>query len=230
MLAEIVGIERRSYPGVVVVLDVFRAFTTAASAFDAGVAQIECVESLAEAIELKRKTPTALLVGEEHGLRPTGFDLGNSPLPFEHDSSYFGGRSLIQRTSNGTRGLAWSEASVVYAASAVNAAATVSHVRRNYQDQSVHLVCTEADQGEDHACAAYMAALLAGESPSAGLLEAELRKIAAVEVSRIADKYGPARAEMFSTDYESCVRVDRSTSVMQVDRSLPGRLVLRLAI
>jgi 2-phosphosulfolactate phosphatase len=42
-------------------------------------------------------------IGEDHGLRPDGFDLPNSPV--EVAAADLRGRSVVQRTSAGTRGV-----------------------------------------------------------------------------------------------------------------------------
>ena len=66
--------------GVVVVVDVLRAFTTAAYAFASGASAIWLVGTVEEALDLSREIPDALTMGEEHGRRPDGFDFSNSPV------------------------------------------------------------------------------------------------------------------------------------------------------
>ena len=65
---------------VVVAIDVLRAFTTAAYALAGGAREIRLVAGVDEAIALGRSIPGALVMGEEHGRRPDGFDLSNSPV------------------------------------------------------------------------------------------------------------------------------------------------------
>ena len=72
---------------VVVVIDVIRAFTTAAVAFERGVTEIACVPSTEAARDLRRRHPGSLLAGEVNGLRPAGFDFGNSPYELYELSS-----------------------------------------------------------------------------------------------------------------------------------------------
>jgi 2-phosphosulfolactate phosphatase len=113
--------------GVVVVVDVLRAFTTAAYALDAGAAEIWLVAGVDEAISLGRQMPGALVMGEEHGRRPEGFDLSNSPVAVSHAD--VAGRTLVQRTSAGTQGaVAAVGAEVLLAASLVCASATAAAV------------------------------------------------------------------------------------------------------
>jgi len=116
--------------GPTVVIDTFRAFTTAAVAHDRGVSRHILVESVADATTLGARLPDAILCGEEKGVKPAGFDLGNSPV--EMLSFPIGDRTLIQRTTSGTgcvlRALR-AGADPVYAAALVTATATAWFVR-----------------------------------------------------------------------------------------------------
>ena len=113
--------------GAVVAVDVVRAFTTAAYAFGAGARSILLVDSVAEALALKAADPRRLVVGEDRGRRPAGFDLPNSPV--EVAAADLDGRTLVQRTSAGTRGVvAARSATRLWAASLVCASATAAAV------------------------------------------------------------------------------------------------------
>ena len=117
--------------GPTVVIDTFRAFTTAAYLLDRGVAHIVLTETLDEARNRAKTIPGALLCGEDGGRRPDDFDLGNSPIevlafPVLAD------RIVVMRTSGGTRTIVRSlrsGADPVYAASLVVAGTTVDAVR-----------------------------------------------------------------------------------------------------
>jgi 2-phosphosulfolactate phosphatase len=115
--------------GVAVVIDTFRAFTTAAYAQAQGVGTHYLVSTVEEAREIAERHREALLCGEVNGVRPDGFDLGNSPAEvLEADVD---GRVLVQRTSGGTRcvrAALSSGSTAVYAASLVVATATAHAV------------------------------------------------------------------------------------------------------
>ncbi len=98
-LQGLTGAERATGPTAVV--DTFRAFTTAAYAHDGNIAQHFLVESIDDARRLSAVHPGALLCGEVEGVTPDDFDLGNSPA--EVLAMDLEGRTLIQRTSAGTR-------------------------------------------------------------------------------------------------------------------------------
>ena len=66
--------------GTVVIIDVYRAFTTAAIAFSKGAEKIILVSEIEEALELKRNGIGSICMGEVGGMRPEGFDFGNSPF------------------------------------------------------------------------------------------------------------------------------------------------------
>jgi 2-phosphosulfolactate phosphatase len=89
--------------GWVAVIDVFRAFTTAAVALANGASSIVMVRTVEEALELRDAGIGQICMGEVRGRAPPGFDFGNSP--FEISGVDFGGQTIIQRTSAGTQGI-----------------------------------------------------------------------------------------------------------------------------
>ena len=110
--------------GTVAVIDVFRAFTTAAVALANGASRIVMVRTVEEALALRDAGIGEVCMGEVRGRAPDGFDFGNSP--FEISSVDFRGQTIIQRTSAGTQGIIVARrAERLYAVSLVNADATV---------------------------------------------------------------------------------------------------------
>ncbi len=87
----------------VVVVDVLRATSSAVTAFANGLTQLEVVESVEEARRMKRENSELLIAGERRGLKPSGFDLGNSPCEFTENEVK--GKKLVMTTSNGTRAI-----------------------------------------------------------------------------------------------------------------------------
>ena len=88
--------------GTVAVIDVFRAFTTAAVALAGGAYKVIMVSAVEEALSLREKGIGDIYMGEVGGKPPPEFDFGNSP--FEVCEVDFTGKSIIQRTSAGTQG------------------------------------------------------------------------------------------------------------------------------
>jgi len=153
--------------GVVVVIDVIRAFTNAAFAFSRGAKEIHPVSSVKEALQFKAQTPNSLACGEVGGLPPEGFDFGNSPT--QTKALDLNGKVIAQRTGAGTQGIVCSvKAGTMLAASLVVANATVNYIRKLVPEEVTFVVTgqTEAGRGdEDLACAEYFEALLKGERP-----------------------------------------------------------------
>ena len=69
----------RRAKGTVVIVDVFRAFTTAAVALARGADRIVMVAEIDEALRLRDQGVGEICVGEVNGIQPEGFDFGNSP-------------------------------------------------------------------------------------------------------------------------------------------------------
>lgn len=117
--------------GTTVVIDTFRAFSTAAYLFGRGVDHIVLAETLDEARTRARTIPDSILCGEDGGRKPDDFELGNSPVEVGAFPD-LAGRTVIMRTSAGARTLVRalrSGADPLYAASLVVAASTAAAVR-----------------------------------------------------------------------------------------------------
>jgi 2-phosphosulfolactate phosphatase len=153
--------------GAVVVIDVLRAFTTAAYAFHAGAKRIYPVGSIEQAIELQRRFPGSLMMGEVDGKKPISFDLSNSPA--EIAQMDLENKILIQRTTAGTQGIIKAaKARVLMAASFVVAKPTANALRRIDPDLISFVITGQSlgrDGDEDRACADYIAALICGGDP-----------------------------------------------------------------
>ncbi len=153
--------------GVTVVIDVIRAFTTAAFAFEGGAAKILPVASVEHAFILKNKYPGSLIMGEVDGFKPEGFDLSNSPAAISE--AEVSDRVLIQRTSAGTQGLVLAvHADRLLAASFVVARATADYLKRLKPDQISFIITGESlgrDGDEDRACGEYIERLVRDKHP-----------------------------------------------------------------
>lgn len=153
--------------GVVVVIDVLRAFTTAAYAFESGAKEIFPVASVTDALALRERLPGYLVMGEVDGHKPDAFDFGNSPSAIRRADLH--NRSMIQRTSAGTQGILRAvHAEQCYAASFVVAGATAQRLRALAPDVISFIVTGESlgrDGDEDRACGEYIEALCRGYAP-----------------------------------------------------------------
>jgi 2-phosphosulfolactate phosphatase len=157
----------RGARGTVVVIDVLRAFTTAAYAFGSGARAVELVSTPEEGLARKAEDPALLLVGEVGGRPIPGFDHGNSP---ERMSALdLAGRTLVLRSSSGVQGALAAHASSAHLllGSLVTASATARAVRAlGYDATLVAMGSPEGPDGpEDEACAELLEGLLSGAPP-----------------------------------------------------------------
>lgn len=209
--------------GVVVVIDVIRAFTNAAFAFSKGAKEIYPVSKISEALQFKAQNPNSLACGEEGGLPPGGFDFGNSPT--QTNTLDLSGCVIVQRTGAGTQGIVRSvNAEKMFAASLVVASATVNHIRRLGTEHVTFVITGQFESGrgdEDLACAEYLEALLQGQIPDTASC------IDRVYKSRDAlfhlDPNFPAFPR---SDLDHCTNIDTFDFAMLVSKE-NGRPVLR---
>jgi 2-phosphosulfolactate phosphatase len=195
---------------VVVVVDVMRAFTTAAWAFALGAEKIVFADSIGEALALKARCPDWLALKD--GPPAAGFDLVNSPcLLHQVDVA---GRTIVQKTTAGTVGaLAAKDAALVLCASFVVAQPTAQLLQDVNPEDVTFLVTGEDGQAEeDLACAQYIARIASG-----GLTEA------AEFVRRAADsRAAAALAESVRREFKGvhaqdvplCLQADRFAFAM----------------
>ena len=167
--------------GVVIVIDVIRAFTVAAYACAGGARRLWLVRTTDEAFALRRQEPQALLAGEIGGRLIAGFDLNNSPSLMA--ATNVQGRTIIQRTGAGTQGAAGAiNATHLLICSLANARATAAYARKLAETTGglVTLLPTEGSSqylqhlGEDSVCADYLEALLREQENASALLAENL--------------------------------------------------------
>lgn len=200
--------------GPTVVIDTFRAFTACAFAIAGGIDRIVLAAELDEARHIAARLPGALLGGEERGIRPDDFDVGNSPGEFR-DLGDLRGRTLVHRTSAGTRcARAALDAGAVplWAASLVVAGATF----RAIADRDLVTVVPSGRYGTDHApeddaVADYFAAELAGTLDAGAIAAAVAATDRAHELA--------AAPWVHPDDLELCLDVDRFDFAMEVVRA-----------
>lgn len=149
--------------GLVVVIDVLRAFTTACYMFANGAKKIISVAEIDEAYALKKQHPDYILAGERKGVKQKGFDYGNSPAELKALS--FSNKTIIFTTTAGTLGIQKAiEAEEIITGSFVNAQAVVHYIQKK-NPSLVTFLCTYDwhKENEDIQCARYMKSLLMGE-------------------------------------------------------------------
>nr|WP_207199374.1 2-phosphosulfolactate phosphatase [Rhodoplanes elegans] len=220
----------RRATGTVVVIDVFRAFTTAAVLFSRGAEKIVMTETVDAAFALRDAGVGSLVIGEIDGVKVPGFDLGNSP--FEASQREVEGRTIIQRTSAGTQGIvaALGGADRLYAGALVTAPATARAVLAvatapAVAPARVSLVAMgragRERTDEDEICAIHLRNLLEGR-PGAVAAVRDL----ILAGGQIAEFRDPEVAHMHPGDLDICLDIGRYDFAIRVTRE-DGRPVAR---
>ncbi|MEM9092879.1 MAG: 2-phosphosulfolactate phosphatase family protein [Cyanobacteria bacterium P01_F01_bin.53] len=143
-------------PDCAIAIDVLRATTTMAAAFEAGAEAIQVFSNLDTLLAESENWPAdkRIRAGERGGQRVEGFDLGNSPL--DHSPEKTKGKRLFMSTTNGTRCLERiQDAPIVLTAALTTRQAVVDYLHKK-QLATVWLVGSgwEGDYSlEDTVCA-----------------------------------------------------------------------------
>jgi 2-phosphosulfolactate phosphatase len=206
-----------------VIVDVFRAFTTAAVALARGADRIVMVAEIDEALRLWDHGVGEICVGEENGIKPEGFDYGNSP--HEMMQASLQSKVVIQSTRAGTTGAAAAtQAEAIYAGSFVVAEATAEAIRRD-DPPLVTIVAmgwnARVRTDEDELCALYLRNLLQGRRPD----PEAVRKL--VLAGGEAAKFGdPKQPHFHREDLEIALEINKYDFAIRVGKE-DGFLVAR---
>ena len=214
----------RQADGLTVVIDVFRAFSMECWLYALGAKEIRPVGSIEETFAWKQKDAGCVLVGERHGRKIDGCDLGNSPSSIDPD--LIRGKRIIHTTSAGTQGIANAvHAEEIVTGSFVNAKAIADYIRKK-SPEKVSLVCMGkeglAPAEEDELCAVYLEALLTGE----GIPDIDDR-LKALRTGGGRHFFDPSLKEVFpEKDFWMCIDRDRFDFVLQVRRDRDGLIAV----
>ena len=197
--------------GIVLVIDVLRAFSTAAYAFSCGAKEIMLVSGVEEALALKEQTPNSKVMGEVGGLPPEGFHFGNSPTRIiEQDLT---GVTLIKRTGAGTQGAVRSKnANTMLAVSFVVAKATMEYVLRLNPQEVTFVVTGGMDNAEDLACAEFL------QKQFLGQVVDKYEYIHRVISSRDALQHMEDHPQFPKSDLDYCTRINTFDFAMPITR------------
>lgn len=208
--------------GLCVVIDVLRAFTTAAFAFSGGAKEIILVSTLEEAFKKHHQDQSLILMGEQEGKLIEGFHYGNSPKEIQQAS--VSGRRLVQRTSSGTQGVVrCSHAQQMLISSFVVAEATLKRISELNPAHVSFIVTGRVNGDEDLALAEYLQSRLLKQKVSIGPFLDRVRNSPAALRMTSGDyheyKYG-------NVDLELAIQADRFAFAMEVSKN-NGDLIAR---
>jgi 2-phosphosulfolactate phosphatase len=119
----------------VVVVDILRATSCMVTALAAGARHIVPVANLDEC--RKMKDQGYVIAGERDGVKADGFDRGNSPFEYLHDTE---GKKIAFTTTNGTQAIEKAKAAPVLAVGAFLNLSALSRFLQN-QPHSILVVC-----------------------------------------------------------------------------------------
>lgn len=209
--------------GIVVIIDVFRAFSVACYCFQKGAERIYPVGEIAEAVSLKREIPGSILIGERYGKKLDGFDYGNSPT--EIIAANLDSRVVVHTTHAGTQGLVNALlADELLTGAFVNAGATAAYIRER-SPQLVTLVRmglnAEISSDEDNLCADYLESLLLNKDFDSQGVKPKLAR------SPFAERFfDPAKPWNPSSDFDLCLDLDLFDFAIRAAVDEQGRLFL----
>ena len=214
----------RQARGLTVIIDVFRAFSTACYAVRNGAVQIIPVGEVELAYKLKEENPDFVLMGERQGKMLPGFDYGNSPTDIENVD--FAGKTVIQTTSAGTQGFAnATDADELITGSFVNAEAIVAYIRKK-SPELVSLVCMGTwavkPSEEDTLCAEYIADRLNHKKIDPQIIYSQLK---GARTARIF--FDPEVSWAPETDFDLCLNIGLCDFVLKAERMADNLLVLK---
>ena len=213
-----------------VVIDTFRATSVMATLFHRGIESLLAVEDIPAARVAREQRPGAVLFGESYGLKPEGFDYGNSPA--EAAGIDFAGKHGIHATSNGTRALcAVAERGVAVAGAMANATAVAAFAA---EYERVLLVCSGNGGAahfslEDYATAAVIAQEMLRTQPGAELGDGAALAAALAAPEALlprAEHAGVLRRFEFDADLEAAMERDTAPVVPLVRECGPGWCLL----
>ncbi len=198
--------------GLTVIIDVFRAFTTACCFIDRGAKRIIPLADFNEASKLKQRNPNFLFSAERKGEKMPGADFGNSPseaMRFDLD-----GQTVVFTTSAGTQGFQVAKrASELVTGSFCNAGAIVRYIHQQ-NPKCVSLVCMghrdERPSDEDTLCAEYIIHALSAEFMS----RAEIRRRLCTSKDS-AKFFNPAIQWTSKADFDLCTALDRFDFILR---------------
>jgi len=146
---------------VIIVIDVLRCCSTIVTALTNAAEGVIPTKTVKEALALHKKHPEFILAGERRGIKPKGFDLGNSPLEFSPQKVKK--KHIILTTTSGTKALISSKkAKYVFTGAFLNAEATAKAALKIAEREETGISLISAGTNgrfslEDFVCAGAMA-------------------------------------------------------------------------
>ena len=213
----------RKAEGLTVIIDVFRAFSTACYIYQNGAELIIPIGELDLAYKLKENNSEIILIGEREGKILEGFDHGNSPSELKDID--FTGKVVVLTTSSGTQGINQAQkADEILTGSFVNLKATVDYIK-NQNPEQVSLVCMgkggKRRAEEDILCARAIKETLMGSSPDFKAIKRKLRRTAGRRF------FDPKKCWSPEEDFHLCLEVNKFNFVLKAEKEAGNLIFLK---
>lgn len=213
----------RNAHGIVVIIDVFRAFSTACYAFDSGAVRVITTSTIDKAFILRKAYRNSVLAGERNEKKIEGFDFGNSPTEIIKEDLQ--GKTFILTTTAGTNGLLNAKkADIILTGSFVNVSALVKYIK-NLNPVHVSLVAmgyrATISASEDLLCAEMIRSGLSGENLDFS------EKIKALRLGSGARFFKLENLDFSPpTDFFLCTMTDRFDFILRGEKREDGNIEL----
>ena len=207
--------------GVVIIIDVFRACTTACYALDRGPGRYWLAGSCSTAARIATESTSALLIGKPELGSTLAYHIPNSPTRVADVEVE--GRAVIHRTAAGARGVVVAErADAIFLGCFANAGSTIARIGQ--LGPAVVSIVAMGHEGnapapEDDLCAGYLEARLRGQTLDIAPFVPGLKS------SSGAYFFGASQAEYPSSDFASCLELDRFEFAIEARRSGDAALI-----
>jgi 2-phosphosulfolactate phosphatase len=210
--------------GLTVIIDVFRAFSTACYVVQNGAGRIIPVGDVDLAYKLREENPDYVLMGERKGKMLPGFDHGNSPADIQDVD--FSGKTVIQTTSAGTQGFANAkDADELISGSFVNVEAIVTYIKKK-SPEKVSLVCmgtwAVTPNDEDTLCAEYIAGRLNNQTMDKKDVYRQLKESKTARIF-----FDPAVTWAPEADFDLCLNIGLCDFVLKAENVENDLLALK---
>ncbi|MFP4456953.1 MAG: 2-phosphosulfolactate phosphatase [Clostridia bacterium] len=200
--------------GLTVIIDVFRAFSTACYLYDCGVKTIIPTDSINFAYKYRDENENVILVGERKGEMINKFDYGNSPCRLKNLN--LEGKIAVLSTSSGTKGLVnANNADQIISGSFVNAKAIARYIK-DESPEVVSLVAMGTGGGieraeEDDLLADYIECLLLGRDFDLDLVKHTLRFGSGKRF------FDPSQTHSPIGDFNSCLEFNKYDFILKYE-------------
>lgn len=212
--------------GLVVVIDVFRAFSLECWLYGMGAREIRPVGRIEDALAWRGKDPDCILIGERGGRKLDGFDFGNSPSTVVPEAVR--GKRIIHTTSAGTQGVTNAvRAEEILTGCFLNARAVADYIRKKAPDRVTLVGMGKAGlepAEEDEFCALYLKSLLEGQETQ----DADDR-LKALRTGGGRHFFDPDLQEVYpEKDFWMCIDRDRFDFVIRIEKDADGLISKRV--